>query len=566
MNFTSKLKLSYWPKKLFHQLSIRQKIVCGYGLSLGMAILGITAGLVIGDRYYQAARNKMIIADEESHLFNNLQGELLEIHTHQQELLTLLAKKQAVKPIITNFNQHLDHSEKLLSELEEFSQTHNYNEIQNFLQKHHRNLSIYFQSLKSLNQQIASLSSQPDGAAKGQQLVLEFYQSPIFQEFSGFTHELTDFAATVSKRQEAADLEQNQADILQVRIIAISIFLSCAIAVILALSTSRIIVRPLNQVTKVAQKVTEENNFDLQVIINSQDEIGTLATALNQLIYQVKILLAAQKKEAQTQLIQHEKMSSLGRMLTGVAHEINNPVNFISGNLIHASNYFQDLLTLVQTYQTEIPEPPTPVQELIEEIDLEFLASDVPKLFQSMEMGADRTREIVRSLKDFSRLDEGEPQAVDLHACIESTLLILNNRIKHGYKIVRNYGKIPFVPGYTGLLYQVFMNILTNAIDALEEKYNQNPEFKPEITITTEKEGDNQVAVKIADNGPGISPEHKNKIFDNFFTTKPRGIGTGLGLSISYQIVVEKHQGKLTFTSELNQGTEFIIALPLTKS
>jgi signal transduction histidine kinase len=179
-----------------------------------------------------------------------------------------------------------------------------------------------------------------------------------------------------------------------------------------------------------------------------------------------------------------------------------------------------------------------------------------------MTVGADRTREIVRSLKDFSRLDDGEAQLLELHACIDSTLLILNNRLKNSINLVRSYGEIPPIPGYTGLLYQVFMNLLSNAIDALEEKSAKNPEFLPEITITTECLQNNLVIVRIADNGSGISAENQKKIFETFFTTKPRGIGTGLGLAIAYQIVVEKHQGKITCQSELNQGTEFVLALP----
>jgi two-component system, NtrC family, sensor kinase len=431
------------------------------------------------------------------------------------------------------------------------------------LKKHNTTTGEYLSKFKVLIEQLLPLSVKPGGVPKAQQLIWEFSSSETAHKFYQFAHEIIDFAQTVSEHQEEADAAQNQAAAMQAQIIFGSILLSMAIAAILALYISNIIARPINAVTNVAQKVTQEANFDLQAPVTTSDEIGALASSLNQLIQQVKNLLEAQQAEAQARLIQSEKMSSLGRMLTGVAHEINNPVNFISGNLVHAKTYIDDLLTLLQTYKAEIANPPDAVQDLVEEIDLEFLEDDLPKLFNSMTVGADRTREIVRSLKDFSRLDEGEPQLVEIHPCIDSTLLILNNRLKKGISIVRNYGEIPAILGYTGLLYQVFMNILSNAIDAVEEKWAENSLFEPQITIITERWENNFIAVRIADNGSGMTADTQQKIFDTFFTTKPRGIGTGLGLAISYQIIVEKHQGKITCQSELNLGTEFTLALPI---
>jgi two-component system, NtrC family, sensor kinase len=563
MMATPALKYFNWFKQGFHQLSIRQKIFCGYGVALGIAILGTTTGLVIGDRYFQQARQQMILVDEEGSLLSSLQGELLEIQIRQQEIVPFLQQPQALQKGISHFKSDLADAETLFSQAQEFSQTISQKDLQAVLTKHNNPMSGYFEQLRALIRQILPLSSQPEGAIKAQQLISKFSQSQDALKFYQFAHELTDFAKTLQKRQEKADLAQQQAALIQAQIIIGSMILSVAIAAILAFYTSQIIAYPINAVTNIAQRVTQEANFDLQAPVITQDEVGALTSSLNQLIQQVKHLLEEQQAEAQVRLIQSEKMSSLGRMLAGVAHEINNPINFISGNLVHAKTYTDNLLALLQTYKAEVPHPSEAVQTLAEEIDLEFLEGDLPKLFNSMTLGADRTREIVRSLKDFSRLDDGEVQLVDLHACLDSTLLILNNRLKNGISLVRNYGEIPPIPGYTGLLYQVFMNLLSNAIDALEEKLAENPEFLAEITIITEHWQNDLAIVRIADNGSGISPENQKKIFDTFFTTKPRGIGTGLGLAIAHQIVVEKHQGKITCESGLNQGTEFALALPI---
>ncbi len=273
-------------------------------------------------------------------------------------------------------------------------------------------------------------------------------------------------------------------------------------------------------------------------------------------------------KQKEAQLIQSEKMSSLGQMVAGVAHEINNPVNFIYGNLTYAKDYTQDLLELIEVYQQCYPNPVVDVQEKTEEIELDFLLEDLPKIIDSMEMGSERIRQIVVSLRNFSRLDEAEVKPVDIHEGIDSTLLILQNRFKaksahSGIELIKNYGQLPKVKCYAGQLNQVFMNIISNGIDALENK----PEPR-QITISTDVISTNSaelpnVLISIKDNGPGITEEIKKQLFDPFFTTKPVGKGTGLGLSISYKIVVEKHGGQLECLSEPGKGCEFQIQIPV---
>ncbi|HEY9645432.1 MAG TPA: ATP-binding protein, partial [Chroococcidiopsis sp.] len=278
--------------------------------------------------------------------------------------------------------------------------------------------------------------------------------------------------------------------------------------------------------------------------------------------------------------IQTEKMSSLGQMVAGIAHEINNPVSFVYGNLTYVNRYIDDLFHLLSLYQRSYPDPDPAIQECANSIDLNFVAEDLPKILNSMKVGADRIRQIVLSLRNFSRSDEFEKKPVDIHQGIENTLLILQHRFKPtadnpGIELVKQYGDIPPVECFSGQLNQVFMNIISNAIDALEQtelETGDRPTQRNRITISTELSilDDDatipSVVIRIADNGPGVSPDILQQIFDPFFTTKPVGKGTGLGLSISYQIVVERHGGMLRCFSEPGQGTEFWIEIPLYSS
>lgn len=297
-----------------------------------------------------------------------------------------------------------------------------------------------------------------------------------------------------------------------------------------------------------------EREVKLQQILRDKHEIAVLAEARANTLEETLERL----QKTQAQLIHSEKMCGLGQMVGGIAHEINNPVTFIMGNLAHIDEYVEDLITLVTLYQRQFPQPTNEIIDFMNDVDLEFLFGDLPRLIASMRTGSCRIRDIVLSLRNFSRLDESEQKYVDLHEGIESTLLILNHKLNPQIEVVRKYGDLPQILCCPAQLNQVFMNILANAADVLLEM-NIKPK---QIAIETSVDDGNFVCISIQDNGSGIPLEIQKKIFDPFFTTKAIGKGTGLGLSISHQII-EKHQGKIEVTSELGKGTKFTIKIPI---
>lgn len=305
---------------------------------------------------------------------------------------------------------------------------------------------------------------------------------------------------------------------------------------------------------KRAQKALQESEAELRV------KAQELERALQKL------------QETQAQLVHTEKLSALGELTAGIAHEINNPINFIDANIAYARNYVEDLLGLVNLYGKYYPNPVGEIAKEIETVELDFLSEDLPKLLASMKVGTDRICVIVSSMRNFSRLDTDGMSFASLHEGIDSTLLILQHRLKANGKspaieLIKDYGNLPLVECYAGQLNQVFMNIISNAIDVLRDCSNA-PVLKgersfPTIQICTEVAECDRAIIRISDNGPGMAEEVKAKIFNHFFTTKPVGKGTGLGLSISCEIVREKHCGCLECLSRVGEGTEFVISLPI---
>ena len=316
--------------------------------------------------------------------------------------------------------------------------------------------------------------------------------------------------------------------------------------------------------------ITKPFQFE-EVLIRIQNQltIQQLQSQLKQQNSQLQFTLD-ELKITQSQLIQKEKMVSLGQLVAGIAHEINNPISFISGNLAPTQQYIQELLNLIYLYQKEYPQPSSNIQKILEEFDLEFVANDLQNILASMQRGTERIRTIILALRIFSRLGESDIKPVDLHQGLDSTLLLLQYRLRVEEKrpeieIIRSYNNLPRVTCYASQINQVFLNLLSNSIDALELGVGSeiSPDIPPRIWIITESINPDQVRIIIKDNGIGMSETIKSQLFNPFFTTKPVGQGMGLGLTTCYEIIVQKHQGTLICNSKEGEGCEFIIDLPI---
>ena len=613
-------QLPLWCKQFGGKIPIAHKIGFGYFIAIGIGFLGSMTGLVIADYYQGQGVEQLADAQKQSQILDSFLSSSERLKIHSLRLVNALDNNQKTKLEKEQIKLNLEHTKKINLEMKQFIASQptwlaaEPSNLENLLSNYTVNLETYTKQVENELKNLDRESLETGDIQLLKKQILNIMQGEEVVKQEHFHRQLLNIIEVAQSQEQKGGVAMEEAQGLEKLIIVLSALLSVAIAGVIALRTTNAIARPLEEVTNIAQRVTTESNFDLKVTPMSDDEIGALAISLNQLIQWVgsyinQLEIARQTLEqrvqertielersnhklqqtvqelrkTQSQIIHSEKMSSLGQMVAGVAHEINNPVSFIYSNIQPAQEYAQDLLQLLKLYQQYYPQPPTEIKDEIEAIDLDFLNQDFLRLLNSMEIGAERIREIVNSLRTFSRLDQAQLKAVDIHDGIDSTLMILAHRFKNTshnseIKILKNYGNLPLVTCYAGQLNQVFMNLLSNAIDAIEEKNSSEKlhldnDHKtpiwfdhPCIKISTELKNTDFIAIKITDNGSGIKAKVRSQLFDPFFTTKAVGKGTGLGLSISYQIVVERHGGKLSFQSYPGEYTQFVIEIPIQQS
>jgi len=561
-------------KRFFGRLGIRQKIGYGYALAATIAIGGAISGHQIEELQKNSAREQLHRAHEAATTIAELQNSIQLVRTYQQRLIIDLNANRLTDYEFHRIKQELVRLEGFINssivvvennhlKLDNSYHQQNYNKLRDLLGKYRPVVENYLTQFNQTLDTIHATLLNPTEANRAQQTIASFVKTDTALQFLELSHDLASLVTALQDEEQEEFQDYQEAEALGTTISFLSLLIAAAISAILAIYTSHAIAHPLEVTTKVARQVTEEGNFKLQAPVTTQDEVGILTTSLNQLIQWVD-RYTQELQQTQAQLIQTEKMSSLGQLVAGVAHEINNPITFIQGNINYLDESLQDLFKLVTLYQGQSVAANEEIEALEQDLDLDFLREDLPNMLRSMHRGTERIEKIVQSLRNFSRLDESELKMVDLHEGLESTLVMVHSKLDDRIEVVKDYGDLPEVECYPAQLNQVFLNVIQNAIDAVLDR-DDLPENKRQICIITRQLDRDRVQVRIEDNGAGIPVEIQNKIFDPFFTTKPVGRGTGLGLAVSYRII-EQHGGTVQISSQVGRGTQVTIALSVKAS
>ncbi|MGF1537580.1 MAG: sensor histidine kinase [Elainellaceae cyanobacterium] len=596
-----------WLRRRVQDFKISRKISYSYALSLGVAILGTSLGLGLAHWQGQLAQQQFEQADRYLTNLYQLDHELLDIRSHPQRLLAILDEPAWLESEIAQFEgaaARVLKSADNLTALEKPAATVGVDPIDyvNLGRSYATLIQTYCQFVEqSVWQEVSQLRSNRQTLPEARQAILEATTSTearqLRQNFERLSDRSEILLETARNEKKLAQAELKAARRLQLMIILSSMLLSALVAAALVHRTSRAIAQPIEHLTQTAESIVRSNRFTLDyfqgVPVHGKDEVASLARSLEQLVSWVNQYTAQLEEsrsslerrvsqrtqeltdtiealnQAQMKLVQSETMSSLGQLVAGVAHEVNNPVGFIYGNISYAKDYVQRLLTVLQAYEAQVASPSPALQAMLNEAELDFVVEDLPKVLQSIQTGAERIHHIVRSLQKFSRLNEADVKQVDIHDCLDSTLLMLQHRLwlqsGETVQVVKRYGHLCPVECYPRLLNQVFINVVANALDALDAQ-SRTMKVSPSMVIVTTEQRGNRVAVTVTDSGPGIIPEVRQRLFDPFFTTKPAGQGVGLGLSISQEIIVKRHGGTLECFSEPGRGTRVVITIPVTQS